>query len=368
MDLIVYFISNKGVVDYMDPEFEIQLSWDIPILDGYAYKFLTKINKSGKTIKAAREIVSELHHNLYDVLLVHGYMHPVNWVSFLASWGLGIPLMLRGTSTLLDERPTHTEIIKRIGLRILFNKTTACLYLGKCNRQFYRKYGVGEERLFFTPHVVDNEFFSQQAALLRPQRVSLRKNFGIRDNSPVVLFCGKLIPKKQPLKLLQAFVSVREELPCHLLYVGDGPLHEKLKTLVEERDIQDVHFAGFLNQSEISKAYVASDLLVLPSAYGETWGLVINEAMNFELPVIACDKVGASYDLIEENKNGFVVPHDDLKSLTNALRKLVSDRKKRLAFGRKSAEIIRDWNVGVHVDGIVWALHEVLEESSENTL
>ena len=56
-------------------------------------------------------------------------------------------------------------------------------------------------------------------------------------------------------------------------------------------------FAGFLNQTEICKAYVAADCLVLPSDYGETWGLVTNEAMAAGLPCILSDRCGAALDL-----------------------------------------------------------------------
>jgi glycosyltransferase involved in cell wall biosynthesis len=62
-------------------------------------------------------------------------------------------------------------------------------------------------------------------------------------------------------------------------------------------------FAGFLNQTEISKAYVAADVLVLPSDYSETWGLVVNEAMASGLPCIISDRCGCAPDLGGVNGN-----------------------------------------------------------------
>src|SRR3990172_7079616 len=90
-----------------------------------------------------------------------------------------------------------------------------------------------------------------------------------------------------------------------------------------------VRIAGFLNQSELPAAYAAADVFVLPSAFHETWGLVVNEAMNFDLPVVVSDKVGCGADLIEPGRNGFIVPHDDTAQLAEAIGRLVGDAEMR---------------------------------------
>jgi glycosyltransferase involved in cell wall biosynthesis len=179
------------------------------------------------------------------------------------------------------------------------------------------------------------------------------------------MYCGKLIPKKQPLMLLEAFAKVRKDLPCALLYVGDGELRPEIEDRVAESDIPDVRITGFLNQSEISKAYTAADILVLPSTWmngdTETWGLTINEGMNFGLPVIVTDRVGCSADLVEDHANGYVVPHDNVAALSQAIRGLVQDSEMRHAFGVRSLEIIDGWNYEKCGEGIVKALDQVCE-------
>ena len=76
--------------------------------------------------------------------------------------------------------------------------------------------------------------------------------------------------------------------------------------------IPDVALAGFLNQSELPRAFACADAFVLFSRYGETWGVVVNEAMNFGLPVLVSDKVGSGTDLVQESRNGYVVPAEDV--------------------------------------------------------
>jgi glycosyltransferase involved in cell wall biosynthesis len=170
-----------------------------------------------------------------------------------------------------------------------------------------------------------------------------------------VLFAGKLIDKKQPLRLLDAYARVRRERPCALLIAGDGPLRGEMERRVASASMPDVHFAGFLNQSELPAAYAAADLFVLPSQLHETWGLVVNEAMNFSLPVVVSDKVGCAADLVRTGANGFVIPHDDTAALTSAIARLVDEPELRARFGAVSRAIVDRYSIEAAANGIVAA-------------
>jgi glycosyltransferase involved in cell wall biosynthesis len=177
----------------------------------------------------------------------------------------------------------------------------------------------------------------------------------VRDQSPVILFVGKLQPKKQPGMLLEAFRRVRELYRCTLMLVGTGELEDQLRRSVASQSIPDVIFTGFLNRSEISQAYVAADLLVLPSSLNETWGMVVNEAMNFGLPVIASDMVGCVPDLVQNGNNGYVFDHRELQELTDVLAKLVTDRDLRIRLGKRSLDRITQWSPRMAAEGLVEA-------------
>ena len=176
-----------------------------------------------------------------------------------------------------------------------------------------------------------------------------------RGAPPVVLYCAKLIPKKDPLLLLDAFERVRREHDCRLLLVGDGELRQEAVDRVASRGIPDVRFAGFLNQTEIASAYAAADVFVLPSSYGETWGLVVNEAMNFSLPLVVSDKVGSAEDLVRDGWNGFIFPSGRPDDLARALGRLVADPELRRSYGERSLERVREYSVEACADGIVTA-------------
>jgi len=359
IDLTVFYCSKQGAEPRLDPGFGQEVRWDIPLLQGYNYQFLPNQRRADRVggffslINPA--IIGEIRRGQWNALLMHGYFYATNWLAILAARTAGVPVLMRGESHLLDKRPLGRSLAKKLVLRHLFRLVDAALYIGTHNRAFYRHYGIPEEKLFFTPYAVDNDFFRQEATRLGPRRRELRQKFGVPDDRPLILFCGKLIPKKQPLLLLEAYASVRQEHPCALLFAGDGPLRGEVERATACQNIADVHISGFLNQREVSQAYVAADIMVLPSAWEETWGLVLNEAMNFALPVVATDRVGGALDLIREGENGFVVPHNNAEVLARALKQIVKDSFLRIRLGLRSREIIQGWGLREVVQGITQA-------------
>src|SRR5205823_8004989 len=133
-----------------------------------------------------------------------------------------------------------------------------------------------------------------------------RQSLTIRSDDFVVLFSGKVSPRKGPDLLVDAlkqFPARLRERVC-LLVVGDGELRAQLETAVAYEPRVRAHFAGFKNQRELSPYFHASDVLVLPSRHGETWGLVVNEALHHGVPAIVSEAVGCAPDLIDPGETG----------------------------------------------------------------
>ncbi len=318
IDLTVYFYSDATAREFRDEGFGRVLSWDRPLLDGYRYRMLPSASRtdiSGRFVKNPNwDVVREVMSAGYDVVWAHGYAHLTTWLAAAAARSRGTQLLLRDEQTLLHGRAPHKRALKAVALRALYSQASA-LYIGEQNRRHFRHYGMPDERLHPARYCVDNAFFRAQAAELAPRWRELRASFGIDDDAPVVLFAGKLIEKKQPLRLVEAYARVRAQQPCWLLIAGDGPQRAEVEYLAAQLGVPGVRIAGFLNQTELPAAYATADVFVLPSAFHETWGLVVNEAMNFDLPVVVSDKVGCGADLVEPGRNGFVVSHDDTAQL-----------------------------------------------------
>jgi glycosyltransferase involved in cell wall biosynthesis len=143
------------------------------------------------------------------------------------------------------------------------------------------------------------------------------------------------------------------------MFVGDGESRAEMEAWVAKEGVRGVHFAGFRNQSELPEVLTAADVFVLPSKL-ETWGLVVNEAMCFALPVVVTDKVGAGGDLVRHGVNGFVYPVGDVDALAAHLRQLLADAGLRQRMGIESRGIIRKWSYAEDVDVIAESLERAI--------
>jgi glycosyltransferase involved in cell wall biosynthesis len=171
----------------------------------------------------------------------------------------------------------------------------------------------------------------------------------------VILTVSRLSATKQPLFLLEAFRRASEKARCVLLIVGSGPMEQELRQRVQLAGIPDVVFAGFLNRTEIARAYAAADMFALLSRERETFGVVVCEAMNFALPVIVSDRVGCASDLVSSNYNGFVVSSRDATEAAAAIEQLVRDVELRSRMGAASQRRISERDVERTAAGVIAA-------------
>jgi glycosyltransferase involved in cell wall biosynthesis len=328
-------------------------TWDLPLLQGYPWRVF---NRNGRQ----REKESEFDrfkeaYRAVDVMLIHGwqssYMRRAWWKGFWSN----TPLLVRGESNALRDRPWYLRELHREYLRP-FDKY---LYIGEGNRQFYRNAGVPAESLYFAPYCIENERFDKDWQNLKEDRTRLRTEMGIEKSAVCFLFCGKFIEKKKPTDVVEAFEAARRQLdtPTHLLMVGDGELYNEAKRQVV--DETSVTFTGFLNQTEIGKTYAAADVMVLPSNYGETWGLVVNEGMIFECPAIVSDRVGCGPDLIQEEKTGVTFPFGDLQALATAMARMAEVPEQVREMGAQARRLVlSDYTIQQAADGIVSAAQD----------
>jgi glycosyltransferase involved in cell wall biosynthesis len=234
--------------------------------------------------------------------------------------------------------------------------------VGQANRAFYLENGASPERIFDVPHFIDNHRFATAAAELRPQCENLRRGWGVPVDATCFLFSGKLIPKKHPLDLLHALGrAVQAGARAHVLVAGTGELLAPACELAK-RERLPVTFTGFLNQTEIVRAYVAADCLVLPSDTGETWGLVVNEAMACGLPAIVSDQVGCGPDLIVAGETGAVFPMGDVAALANRLVEFAANPARLPVLGERARQrVLADYSVERAVEGTLAAVRAVVK-------
>jgi glycosyltransferase involved in cell wall biosynthesis len=344
--------------------FGIPFEWDVPILDGYRWSAVPRLRGRGGLhgFFAARidDPMALLRNLAPDVIVLTGW-HVWPLVQLLvAARRLRIPVVMRGEANALRPRGWRA----RLAHRWLLARCAAFLPIGRASRDFYRGYGIDEARMFDAPYFVDNERFAKSAATFASQRDALRERWAIPRDLTCFVYAGKFEPKKRLLDLLEAVrTAVSRGARLHLLVVGTGELEEPVHAFAREHALP-VSFAGFLNQGEIAAAYVATDALVLPSDFGETWGLVVNEAMACGRPAIVSDRVGCGPDLVSPGETGERFAFGDTAALASLLLTSAADPSRLRGMGKAARELVlKQYTSARAVEGTLRAIEWARQQS-----
>lgn len=318
LDLQVLFLSlpdphEQGV------GFGHAFEWDVPLLEGYSWQVAPSASgniRAGWWGLYLRSAQNDLAVYKPDVVLLTGWQNRGMLQCLRSTRKLRLPLLLRAESNGLEPLTR----IRQLKNRWIVSAADQLLPIGTANRRYYEKLGLAERLGPEAAYFVDSQFFASRADEAGLRSWQLRRRFGIPEDAFCFLFVGKFVEKKRPGDILQAMAKLAKiaNRELHLLMVGTGPLEVRLQGQVATENLP-VTFAGFLNQSEIPQAYAVADCLVLPSDYGETWGLVVNEAMACGLPAIVSDRVGCGLDLVISGETGFIFRFGDIVHLAQRM-------------------------------------------------
>lgn len=335
----VWYLTHHAVKSSRDAEFGKEFAWDLDMLAGYPSRVIPTAPGATPTSFAACRVTEPLADLLRNAgaraVWIQGWQVLAYWQAALNAKRVGCELWLRAESNDLAPVAWWKKPIKRFALFWLFARVDRFFCIGTANARLYRKFGIPDSRLLSAPYAVDNDRFRVQADRLRPHRTRIRREWGIAEDAFCAMFCGKFVPKKHPLALIEAAKLAAPQAPSlHLLFVGSGELGDALRLACDiafdaeaagvlpqgalKGGAPRASFTGFLNQTEISRAYVAADSLVLTSDFGETWGLVVNEAMASGLPCIVSDRCGCAADLGQIGPND-VFPFGDITALSESI-------------------------------------------------
>ncbi len=374
IELTVFFASKESVNGRIDAEFGVPVSWDVPLLEGYSHRFLTNWGTRCGNQSFLRyncpSLFWELPRGHFDAALLMSYGTAIlDWQAIFACLVCDIPILIRPEGNdLVNDRGQLKNLVRHRMLTFLYRHVSAYLAIGSLSIEHYLKHEGRPENIYWSPYCVDNGFFRSHAESL-PSKAELKRELGFKEDQIVALFCGKLIAKKSPLLLAEALHRLRHENKLSLLVVGDGVLRRDMEESVGRSGIGGFMFAGFQNQSELPRYYKAADFMVLPSGFGETWGLVVNEAMNFGLPVVVSDRVGCSHDLVREGETGYTFPTGSADMLASVIDRMVTQPEGISTMGEKAKELISRYGVDAAASGIKRALVErALRGSRQGTI
>ena len=364
LPVTVVYGSDFSVAGYRDAEFGTTFAWDTDLLSGYTPVFLAREGGGDGAPEALRAggLRAAVEKACPAAILLTGYGLRFHRAAWRAARQTGCPLLLRGETT--DHavvRSPWKAAARDAWLRRQYAVLGGALYIGHRSQQHYERLGVPRERMTFSPYCVDVRPFRpserDRAALRGPTRAALR----IPEGRVVLLYSGKLSERKGvdlvPEAVAQLPADVRERIT--VLWLGDGALRGPLEARAEALGL-DVRFVGFQPQRALSPYYHAGDALVLPSRRGETWGLVVNEALHHGLPCVTTEQVGSVPDLVVPGETGEVVSADSAPALAYGLSRGLAWWRDDPAVRARCRAQVEPYSVEAAARGVVSAFESAL--------
>jgi glycosyltransferase involved in cell wall biosynthesis len=220
--------------------------------------------------------------------------------------------------------------------RHLYRTADAVATYGPHVSRYVERHRGSDTGVTVAPQAVDVDHFG--APVSDAARTAARDRAGGPGTELLVLYVGRLVREKGMVTLVDAWMKADLGGGARLAVAGSGPL----ATLFEE-ELPEARLLGQVTAEDLPALYAAADVLVLPSihtaSFREPWGLVVNESMLQGTPVIASDAVGAAAGgLVQDGRNGFVVPAEDAGALATRLRALAADDDLRARMGAAARE------------------------------
>lgn len=265
-----------------------------------------------------------------DLVMIHDVFYPTSWAAWFWARRYGRPCLLTQHVGLVDHSSLAVRLMQRlvyatVGQRI-FDSSARIIVYNPNVRAFLRSRGVPDASIVEVRNGIEVQTFRPPGDR---ERAGVRRRYGLPEDRPVVLFVGRLVPKKGFDVLLEA----RDER-FELVFVGSGDIGRDLGGM------RNVRFLGPRDRTEVRELYQASDLFVLPTR-GELFTLAMQEAMACGLPVITTDDPGyAAYDL-DRSLLRLIEPTP--ARLRASILEIIGDDGLRAAMSRYSRALAEAW-------------------------
>jgi glycosyltransferase involved in cell wall biosynthesis len=262
-----------------------------------------------------------------------------------------IPFIL--WASLWAHPTTLAHRMSKPATKAIYERADAIVTYGPHVTRYVAEQRGTHDNIFEAPQSVDVAHFGRQVTEAERQEARARAN---PSGSPsLLLFVGRLVPEKGVELLAEAV----RRTDSAVAWAGTGPLRPAVGNVM-----------GRVDKQALPALYAAADVLVLPSirtaTFTEPWGLVVNEAMLQGTPVITSDAVGAAAGgLVQDGRNGLIVPQSDATALSEAITTLATDQDLRASLGRNARHDVAPYTPEAWANGMRQAL-KATEASRED--
>ena len=232
----------------------------------------------------------------------------------------------------------------------LMNRHDHFLSSSTITDRYFKYYGVDLSKVYhykFTSLTNDDIVSNKKQ---REKKQEYRNKLGMSDRF-VLLSVGRPIKIKGFDILLDAYIKSGLTDKIDLYIVGGYP-QKNIEKIVEENHLENVHFVGLISKEELNEYYAAADALIMCSR-GDVWGLVINEALSFGLPIISSDMCMASLHFADICNNPIICPLTDIDKYADVLNKIYSDSDMRKQLELNAFSVVKDYSIENSMDDII---------------
>jgi len=278
-------------------------------------RFFSALNSVIENRKAINSFLANHDFDYYYLA------HPLNVLEFHLARGI------RGKDTIISEHgsPDAYNLIYKAIKKWLYPKAKQYIVPTKTDTNYYLAKNFPA---VYLPHFKSDLLY---------EKASLKKN--------IALSIGRFTEVKQQIKLLRiwnSLVKKNKTKDWQLFLIGTGELKKEFEKYIEEHNLQEFIFI-FPPRQDVEHYYKKASLFLL-SSKTEGFGMVLLEAISFGLPCVSFDCPSGPRDIIQNNKNGFLVELDDEKSFEESVLKLIEkpDLKSRMSV--QSFQMSKTWD------------------------
>ncbi len=262
-------------------------------------------------LRMSNEFRKVFRNEAFDVVHLHEPLMPALCIAALSQ----VDMPAVGTFHASNDRSLGYKLFRPLLDRYV-RKLTRRIAVSNAARDTAIRYFDGEYEI--VPNGVDVRRFASAEPIEE-----------LRDGSFNILFVGRMEPRKGAKHLLRAMPRIFEEVPgCRLVLVGGGPLASHYRDYVPENSQGRIVFAGHVSNEMLARHYASADVFCSPATGGESFGIVLLEAMASNSAIVASN-INGYKDVIDDGRTGILVPPASPDAIASAVIRVARDSELR---------------------------------------
>jgi glycosyltransferase involved in cell wall biosynthesis len=315
---------------WFEAEIESNREWAVDKSGmSFAYEFLKGFTL-GLDKHVNLSVLSRLRATKFDVYIMGGYSTPTEMIAVQWLKLNKLPFFLNSDGGF----PAKEHWLKYKLKQYFISSATDWLSSGANCTDYLAYYGASRNRIYEYPFASLEYTLDELMPISEQDKEQFKAKEGLRHH--VVLSVGQFIDRKGYMELLQRAHEL-DDGNTSLVVIGGGPLRSKYERYIRDNHLGHVSLRDFMSKENLILFYKTADVFILPTLY-DAWGLVINEALRFGLPIITTSGAGAAYSLVEHGRNGYIIDSSDMESFMQKCKLLRDSPELRYAFGQLSLQ------------------------------